>query len=47
MSLRKRGPVRWIDFVAPDGERIRRSAENGNKAQAQELRDILKRRSRD
>ncbi len=23
MSLRKRGPVWWIDFVAPDGERVR------------------------
>ena len=42
MSLRKRGPVWWIDFVAPDGERIRRSAETGNKVQAQELHDKLK-----
>ena len=42
MSLRKRGSVWWIDFAAPDGERIRRSAETGNKAQAQELHDKLK-----
>jgi integrase len=42
MSLRKRGPVWWIDFAAPNGERIRRSAETGNKAQAQELHDKLK-----
>ena len=42
MSLRKRGPVWWIDFVAPDGERIRRSADTGNKVQAQELHDKLK-----
>jgi integrase len=42
MSLRKRGSVWWIDFAAPDGERIRRSAETDNKAQAQELHDKLK-----
>jgi integrase len=42
MSLRKRGPVWWIDFIAPDGERIRRSAKTGNKAEAQELHDKLK-----
>ena len=42
MSLRKRGPVWWIDFVAPDGERVRKSTETGNKAQAQELHDKLK-----
>ena len=42
MSLRKRGTVWWIDFVSPGGERIRRSAETGNKAQAQELHDKLK-----
>jgi hypothetical protein len=42
MSLRKRGPVWWVDFVAPDGERIRRSAETGNKVQGQELHDKLK-----
>ena len=42
MSLRKRGSVWWIDFVSPNGERIRRTAETGNKAQAQELHDKLK-----
>ena len=42
MSLRKRGSVWWIDVATPSGERIRRSAETGNKAQAQELHDKLK-----
>ena len=42
MSLRKRGSVWWIDFTAPSGERIRRSAETEDKAQAQELHDKLK-----
>ena len=42
MSLRKRGSVWWIDFAAPNGERVRRSAETDNKAQAQELHDKLK-----
>jgi integrase len=42
MSLRKRGSVWWIDFTAPDGERIRRSAETESKAEAQELHDKLK-----
>lgn len=42
MSLRKRGTVWWIDFVSPGGERVRRSAATGNKAQAQELHDKLK-----
>jgi len=42
MSLRKRGSVWWIDFVTPSGERVRRSAETGNKVQAQELHDKLK-----
>jgi integrase len=42
MSLRKRGPVWWIDFATPSGERIRRSAATGNKAQAQELHDKLR-----
>ena len=42
MSLRKRGSVWWIDIVTPSGERVRRSAETGNKAQAQELHDKLK-----
>ena len=42
MSLRKRGSVWWIDFITPSGERVRRSAETGNKSQAQELHDTLK-----
>ena len=42
MSLRKRGSVWWIDIATPSGERVRRSAETGNKAQAQELHDKLK-----
>lgn len=42
MSLRKRGSVWWIDFHAPNGQRVRRSTETENKAQAQELLDRLK-----
>ena len=42
MSLRKRGAVWWIDFCTPNGERVRRSAETENKAQAKELHDKLK-----
>jgi integrase len=42
MSLKKRGPVYWIDFVAPNGARVRRSTQTGDKAQAQELHDKLK-----
>ena len=42
MSLRKRGSVCWIDIATPSGERVRRSAETGNKAQAQELHDQLR-----
>jgi integrase len=42
MSLRKRGSVWWIDFHAPNGERVRRSTETENKAQAKELHDTLK-----
>ena len=42
MSLRKRGSVWWIDIAPPSGERVRRSTETGNKAQAQELHDKLK-----
>lgn len=42
MSLRKRGSVWWIDIATPSGERIRRSTETGNKAQARELHDKLK-----
>ena len=42
MSLRKRGNVWWIDIATPSGERIRRSTETGNQAQARELHDKLK-----
>ncbi len=42
MSLRKRGGIWWIDVVAPNGERIRRTTETANKAQAQEFHDRLK-----
>lgn len=42
MGIRKRGAVWWIDFVAANGQRIRRSAETANKAQAQELHDRLR-----
>ena len=42
MSLKKRGPVWWIDFASPSGARVRRSAQTGDKAQAQELHDKLK-----
>ena len=42
MSLCRRGSVWWIDVVAPNGERIRRSAGTPNKALAQEYHDRLK-----
>jgi integrase len=42
MSLRKLGSVWWIDIATPSGERVRRSAETGIKAQAQELHDKLR-----
>lgn len=42
MSLKKRGNTWHIDFVAPSGERIRRSAGTADKKQAQELHDSLK-----
>ena len=42
MAIRKRGAVWWIDFVAPNGERVRRTTETDNKAQALELHDKLK-----
>lgn len=42
MGIRKRGSVWWIDFTTPSGERVRRSAETGNKAEATELHDRLK-----
>jgi integrase len=42
MSLRKRGGIWWIDFVAPNGERIRRTTGTANKALGQEFHDRLK-----
>jgi integrase len=42
MSLRKRGGIWWVDVVAPNGERIRRSAGTANKALAQEFHDRFK-----
>jgi hypothetical protein len=42
MSLRKRGGIWWVDVVASNGERIRRTAGTANKALAQESHDLLK-----
>ena len=42
MSLRRRGGIWWIDFIAPSGERVRRSSGTANRALAQELHDKLK-----
>jgi len=42
MSLRKRGGIWWIDFTAPNGERVRRTTGTANKALAQEAQDRLK-----
>jgi integrase len=42
MGIRKRGSVWWVIFTTPSGERVRRSAETEDKAQAQELHDKLK-----
>lgn len=42
MSLFKRGNTWWIDFTTPAGQRIRRSAGTGSKAEAQEFHDQLK-----
>ena len=42
MSLRKRGGSWWVDVVAPNGERIRRTTGTANKALAQEFHDRLK-----
>jgi len=40
--LRKRGNTWWMDFTAPNGQRVRRSAGTTDKQQAQELHDRLK-----
>lgn len=42
MGIRKRGSVWWIDITTPSGERVRRSAETGSKAEATEFHDRLK-----
>ena len=42
MALRKRSQIWWIDFTAPNGQRIRRSTGTTNQQQAQELHDQLK-----
>lgn len=42
MSLRKRGDTWWVDFTAPNGERIRCSAGTSDKVLAQEYHDKLK-----
>ena len=42
MSLRKRGGIWWIDVLAPNGERIRRTTGTANKALAQEFHDRVK-----
>ena len=42
MGIRKRGSVWWVDFTTPTGERVRRSSETGNKAEANEFHDRLK-----
>ena len=42
MSIYKRGETWWIQFTAPSGERIQRSARTTDKQQAQELHDTLK-----
>jgi integrase len=44
MSLRKRkkSTAWWIDFVAPNGERVRRSTETSDRKEAEELHDKLK-----
>jgi integrase len=42
MSLRKRGGIWWVDVVAPNGERVRRTTGTASKALAQEFHDRLK-----
>lgn len=42
MSLRKRGGVWWVDLIAPNGERVRRTTGTANKALAQEFHDRFK-----
>lgn len=42
MPLYKRGTTWWVRFTAPNGERVRRSAETADRTQAQEYHDRLK-----
>jgi len=42
MSLHKRGNTWWVDFTAPNGERIRRSTGTDDKQLAQEYHDHIK-----
>lgn len=42
MSLRKRGGLWWIDVIAPNGERVRRTSGTANKTLAQEFHDRVK-----
>lgn len=42
MTLSKRGSVWWIDFVSPNGQRVRQSTETDNRVQARELHDQLR-----
>lgn len=42
MALKKRGKTWWVDFTAPNGERIRRSTGTGDRKEAQEYHDRLK-----
>ena len=42
MPIYQRGKTWWIDFTAPDGSRVRRSAGTKDERKAQELHDRLK-----
>lgn len=42
MAIYKRGGIWWLDFTTPGGKRVRRTAQTGDKAEAQELHDRLK-----
>lgn len=42
LTKRKESSAWWIDFVAPNGERIRRSTQTADRKAAQELHDKLK-----
>ncbi len=42
MSLYKRKTTWWVRFTAPDGTRVRRSAQTESKVKAQEFHDKLK-----